>query len=209
MRAVRVPYTYPRYVTSVTRLNSPGSISVNGANTEVNATLTQTSTGEGRRGRHCGGFDLCAVDDVSGQREGASAWPFHLRRGGVQTGRRQVERADHWHARRRPAPLLRSRGRDPRHLPARAHPHPQAPPAQRAREPHLGTRRGEVVRGEGTQGQGCRVRSSCWPPPGFDTSKISWWPFIYAGISQKPEQTPGAGRTRTPHPWTQPGSQPH
>lgn len=66
LRAVRVPYTYPRYVTSVTRLDSPGSISVNGANAEVNATLTQTSTGEGRRGRHCGGFDLCAVDDVSG-----------------------------------------------------------------------------------------------------------------------------------------------
>lgn len=66
LRVVRVPYAYPRYVTSVTRLNSPGSISVNGAITEVNATLTLTSTGEGRRGRHCGGFGLCAVDDVSG-----------------------------------------------------------------------------------------------------------------------------------------------
>ncbi|MFF3322300.1 Imm53 family immunity protein [Streptomyces sp. NPDC002889] len=35
-------------------------------------------------------------------------------------------------------------------------------------------------------------------------SKISRWPFIYAGIIPTPEQTPESGRTRTPPPWTQP-----
>ena len=40
-----VPYTTPRYVTSVTRRNSSAEICWNGANTEVMALLTQTSTG--------------------------------------------------------------------------------------------------------------------------------------------------------------------
>jgi len=39
---------------------------------------------------------------------------------------------------------------------------------------------------------------------GFNTSKISRWPFIHAGTIPMPEQTPGSGRTRTPSPWTQP-----
>ncbi|MBN0048374.1 hypothetical protein JS756_30560 [Streptomyces actuosus] len=38
----------------------------------------------------------------------------------------------------------------------------------------------------------------------FDTSKISRWPFVYAGTIPMPEQTPGSGRTITPLPWTQP-----
>lgn len=38
----------------------------------------------------------------------------------------------------------------------------------------------------------------------LDTSKISRWPLIYAGLIPTPEQTPGSGRTRTPLPRTRP-----
>jgi hypothetical protein len=43
--AAIVPQTYPRYVTSVARRNSPGPISWNGAKIVAIAQLTQTSIG--------------------------------------------------------------------------------------------------------------------------------------------------------------------
>lgn len=77
------------------------------------------------------------------------------------------------------------------------------------RAQQIGTRRGEVVLGEGVQEQTvwCGHRADLLQ--GLGTSKVSRWPFIYAGISQKPEQTPGSGRTRTPLPWShrRPGRQ--
>src|SRR5215208_4502150 len=44
-RAASVPFTVPRYVTSVTRRNSSGVISLTGEKTEVIALLTHTSMG--------------------------------------------------------------------------------------------------------------------------------------------------------------------
>ncbi|MGX1471218.1 UNVERIFIED_CONTAM: hypothetical protein RKD50_000026 [Streptomyces canus] len=68
----------------------------------------------------------------------------------------------------------------------------------------IGTRRGEVVFREGVQGQTAWCGHRADLLRGFDTSKISRWPFIYAGAIPMPEQTPGSDRTRTPLPWTQP-----
>jgi hypothetical protein len=41
-------------------------------------------------------------------------------------------------------------------------------------------------------------------PPNMGKIAVVHRPFIYAGTTLKPEQTPGSGRTRTPSPWTQP-----
>jgi hypothetical protein len=65
------------------------------------------------------------------------------------------------------------------------------------RAQQIGTRRSEVVLGEGVQGQtvGCGHRADLLR--GFDTSKTSRWPFNYAGTIPMPEQTPGRSNPYT------------
>ena len=58
----------------MTRRNSSGSISSNGANTEVNATLTQTSIGPSSSSTAVGGRSTASVvGDVDADRQRASA----------------------------------------------------------------------------------------------------------------------------------------
>ena len=63
-----------RYVTSVARRNSSGSISQNGAKIVAIAAFTQAAIGPSSLSRARGGvFDLAGVGDVRGQREPAAA----------------------------------------------------------------------------------------------------------------------------------------
>ena len=68
-----VPCTWPKYVTSVARRNSSGSISQNGAKIVAIAAFTQAAIGPSSLGARRGVFDLAGVGDVRGQREPAAA----------------------------------------------------------------------------------------------------------------------------------------
>src|SRR5579872_1797739 len=72
-KAARVPYTTPRYVTSVTRLYSSGCISFTGENTEAIALLTQTSIGPNSRSTAWAEFSTAPASETSTGR--TIAWP--------------------------------------------------------------------------------------------------------------------------------------
>src|SRR5215813_356893 len=59
-RAIMVPYTTPRYVTSVTRRNSSEVISLNGEKTETIALLIQTSIGPNSCSTVAAAFSICS-----------------------------------------------------------------------------------------------------------------------------------------------------
>ena len=79
LSAAIVPYTTPRYVTSVTRLNSSGVISLKGENTDVMASFTHTSMGPNifLDLRGCG-VDRTGVGHVGRKHQRTAAARFHI-----------------------------------------------------------------------------------------------------------------------------------
>lgn len=86
LSAALVPHTIPRYVTSVERLNSSSSMSMNSTYTVTMASFTHTSMGpEGLLHRRRRRLDLIGIGHVERQHKGLAPGRLHLTRGGLES----------------------------------------------------------------------------------------------------------------------------